>query len=244
MRILIFGGTTEGKALSYELFKMGFSVTVCVATEYGKNEQGEEKGITVLEGRKDLNQIKELLGGFDFCIDATHPYAVEVTKNIKEASFEKNVPLLRLLREKSRKDSYAVYVEDAKSAAEALKESEGAILVATGAKELADFKEIDRKRLFVRVLPTKENIELCEKEGIPNRNIIAMQGPFSRELNEAVLRQFGIKFMVTKDGGKAGGFLEKIEAAKNVGVKTYVIKRPEDEGKSYDEILSLFGEMI
>ena len=101
MQILIFGGTTEGRNLSYVLAEKGAEITVCVATAYGAEEQGEFENITVLEGRKDIFQMQELLPKQDICIDATHPYAVEVTKNIKAACEGAGIPYLRLLREET-----------------------------------------------------------------------------------------------------------------------------------------------
>lgn len=70
-----------------------------------------------------------------------------------------------------------------------------------------------RERLFVRVLPGTESIEICHKNGILGRQIIAMQGPFSEEMNLALLHQYQIRYMVTKESGASGGFSEKISAA-------------------------------
>ena len=55
-----------------------------------------------------------------------------------------------------------------------------------------------------------------------------MQGPFSIEMNEAILRQFDSSYLVTKDGGKEGGFEEKREAAHRNNVQLIVIERPGD----------------
>lgn len=89
-----------------------------------------------------------------------------------------------------------------------------------------------------------ENLEICEREYIPRKNIIAMHGPFEQELNEALMAQFAIKYMVTKDGGKAGGFSEKIDAAKNRDVQVLIIRRPMEEGQSYEEVLHICEEMM
>ena len=79
MNILIFGGTTEGREISHLLAERGAQVLVCVATEYGREEQGKAPGITVLTGRKDRTAILSLLEGADLCIDATHPYAENIS---------------------------------------------------------------------------------------------------------------------------------------------------------------------
>lgn len=244
MQILIFGGTTEGRKLSHALAEKGMAVTVCVATAYGTEEQGQEKNITVLEGRKDFSEMKKLLRTHTLCVDATHPYAVEVTKNIQLACAEENIPYLRLLRQESAAVAGAVYVNSAAEAATFLEQTEGNILLTTGSKELSAFAALERERLYPRILPAAENLVLCEKEEIPKRNIIAMQGPFGQALNEALMEQFKIRYMVTKDGGAVGGFPEKTEAAKNRGVQMVIIRRPLEEGKMYTEIVQICEEMM
>ena len=64
-----------------------------------------------------------------------------------------------------------------------------------------------------------------------------MQGPFREELNRALIHQFQIRWLVTKDGGSAGGFEEKIRAARSSGCGIIVIRRPEDRGLSMESIL-------
>ena len=243
MRIVIFSGTTEGRLLSHLLAEKGAAVTVCVATEYGCEEQGEAPGVTILTGRKTVEEMAELLQGSDLCVDATHPYAVEVTKSVRRACSEAGVPYRRLLRDRSA-DTDALVVDSAEAAAELLADREGNILLATGMKELPAFAGISPARLYPRVLPTGDSIAACERAGIPHRNILAMQGPFSTELNEALIRQFRIAFLVTKDGGKAGGFQEKVQAAKNTGIELVLIRRPEETGETFEEIAAACEELM
>lgn len=243
MKVLIFSGTTEGRRLSRLLAQEGAQVTVSVASDYGREAQGEFPGVTVRTGRLNAEEMARLLRGFDLCIDATHPYAVEATAAIKTACELARVPVRRLLRRESG-DTGGVYVDSAAQAAAYLAGREGNILLTTGAKELSAFGGLDRERLFPRVLPSHESLAACEAAGIPHRNILAMQGPFSTELNAALLRQFHISYLVTKDGGRTGGFPEKVQAARDTGVEPVVIRRPEDRGDPFDEILNFCQEMM
>ena len=244
MNVVVFSGTTEGRELSRQLAALGIEVTVSVATPLGQEEQGSTPGVTVRCGRLLPDEMAALLGDAALCIDATHPYAVEATKNIKAAAEKAGVGYLRLLRPASPLPENCLVFESAKQAAEALAAKEGNLLLATGAKELAQFAAIPPERLYPRVLPTLESIAACEAANIPHRNIIAMQGPFSFALNQAMMEQFHIRWLVTKDGGAAGGFDEKAAAASAAGAQLVVIRRPPEQGETASEVLKRCKEMI
>lgn len=237
MRIVVFSGTTEGRHLSAALADLGAQVTVCVATEYGAEEQGKMPGVQVHTGRLDETGMCDLIRRNDLCIDATHPYAVAATANIRQAASQAGVTCRRLLRAPSVLPPNSRPVRDAAAAAALLKPTSGPVLLTTGVKELPVFSGLDPARLYPRVLPLTESLRACEAVGIPHRNIIAMQGPFSRELNIALIRQFGIRYLVTKDGGVQGGFREKAEAARDTGITLVVIRRPKEDGQTEAEIL-------
>jgi precorrin-6x reductase len=121
----------------------------------------------------------------------------------------------------------------------------GRVLLTTGSKDLSIYGGLlDPELLYPRVLPLVSSIEACEDAGIPHRNIIAVQGPFSEELNKAVIREYEIDVMITKDSGAAGGFPEKISAAKDCQIPVIVIARPEEEGLSFNEILAMCRERM
>ena len=244
MNILIFSGTGEGRDLSKALAEAGHDVTVCVLTEYGKEEQGEYDGVTVLAGKKPPEEIVKLLDGMDVCIDATHPFATHIRESIRTSCEETGVKRIRLVREESDIEGYdnVKLVDSAEEAADLLMGQEGKILLTTGAKDLPVYAACGPERLYPRVLPMASSLEACEKAGIPRKNIIAMQGPFIKEINVALMKQFGIRYMVTKDSGKEGGFDDKMAAAREAGAVLIVIRRPEDEGCSAEEILRLIRD--
>ena len=241
MRIALFSGTTEGRELSLSLAAAGHAVTVFVATEYGTEEQGEHAGIEVREGRIDREEMNGILPAFACCIDATHPYARVVTDNLRAAAEEAGVPYYRLKRAESRleEDDPVITVATTEEAAAVIAGIDGNILLSTGAKEVGKYAPAGPERLYPRVLPSVQSIEACEAAGVPHRNIIAMQGPFTQERNEATIRQYNICALVTKDGGKAGGFRDKIEAARNTGIRVVLIGRPEEEGMNAAQILAV-----
>ena len=86
MKLLIFGGTTEGRILAQRAGELGAEVTVSVATELGAEELAGLDGVRVLTGRLDRPRMEALLPGFDLCVDATHPYAKLATATIRAVS--------------------------------------------------------------------------------------------------------------------------------------------------------------
>lgn len=252
-KIVIFAGTTEGRRLSEILADAGIAHTVCVATEYGEivmREQTdadaagakEQPLVSLHRGRMDRRQMEEFLcnEGYEIVVDATHPYAKVVTENLRGAvatlqTFEKKAQFpiyLRLEREiveTPEAENPAVnirYFESNADCARALENTEGNILLTTGSKELAMYCTSGRlhDRLYVRILPGRESLELCMEQGIKGRQILALQGPFSTEMNAAILKQYDIRHMVTKNSGRTGGYQEKLEAAKILGIPVYVIQ--------------------
>lgn len=250
-RLLLFAGTTEGRLLAGWMKAEGIGGIVSAATEYGaellKQELGDCKEIQVVCGRLDSEEIKALIRreGITLAADATHPYAREATANIRKACEELKIPFLRCLREQGMEDNGSGHSEgrilcfdSAEEAARWLNGQEGNILVTTGSKELSAYCGLlkDRNRMFARVLPMEESIRLCRGLGIEGRHIIAMQGPFSVEMNRVQLREYQCRFLVTKDGGRAGGFLEKMEAARLEGAVLAVIRRPDEGGLGLEAV--------
>ena len=207
-RIVIFAGTTEGRQLSELLADAGIAHTVCVATEYGEivmreqtdsTEAAQTDGQPLVNlhcGRMDREQMQKFLHDevYEIVVDATHPYAQVVTENIRGAvaairSSEKDAQFpiyLRLEREidgavKADENVTNIqYFDNNSDCAKALEDTEGNILLTTGSKELAVYCASGRlnDRLYVRILPGRESLELCMEQGIKGRQILALQGPF------------------------------------------------------------------
>ena len=127
-------------------------------------------------------------------------------------------------------------------AAKLLEKMEGNILVTTGSKELEALRGLPgfAKRIFARILPQPEMVQKCMELGLSGRHIICMQGPFSEEMNYAMLRETNARILLTKESGAAGGFPEKLRGARRAGAAVVVVKRPvEEEGCSVEEVKAL-----
>lgn len=250
MKVVIFGGTSEGRMLSECLCRNKIAHTLCVATDYGEEVLEPSEYAHVLQGRLDTQQMEDLIRR-EQCfvvVDATHPYAVEVSQNIRKACERTKMKYLRFLRDKEsvidvRSD---VLVSSATEAAAYLNGQEGAIFLTTGSKELPAFTAGVHKteRLFVRVLPSAAVVASCRELGLEGKQICAMQGPFSEEMNRALLQQTKAAWLVTKDTGITGGFPEKVRAARSLGVRLVIIRRPEESGLDYESVLQVLEAVL
>ena len=227
--VLIFSGTTEGRLLAERLAGAYVPCDVCVATEYGEAVMQPSNLIKLHIGQLDEDGMRKLYEetGCRVVVDATHPYAELVTKTIKKSLNGTGIEYLRLERENTDLTVQHVY-SDATECAAALTSTEGNILLTTGSKELHLFCKDDglKNRLYARVIPSIESLNICYDNGLSGRQIIAAQGPFSEETNIAAIKQYDIKHMVLKESGKEGGEDAKLSAAIKTGITAHVIKRP------------------
>ncbi len=228
-RLLIFGGTTEGRIIAQRCADEGIYADICVTTEYGSELLPASEYINILVGKKSADDIADMLkSGYTAVVDATHPYAQSITGSIKRAielAGYSEERYFRIKREPAPKDKDAVYIDDVASAVNWLKNTEGKIFIATGSKEVPQLSCFcGRSR--IRVLDSPENIEICRRYGF--EDIITGKGPFSEYEN---MRDFeGCDILITKESGKEGGFPEKCSAAHRLGMKVIVIKRPDEDG--------------
>ena len=216
----------------------------CLAKKNLKTVQASSV-IKVLRGRMDRYQMEEFIRnqGIHLVIDATHPHARLVSEEIQEACGRTGVRLERCLRAEGEQNKARDWVEvdSIQEAVSFLSSVSGVIFATTGSKELEVLCQIPdyQKRVYARVLPTSNVLKKCEKLGITGSHLIAMQGPFSTEMNTLFLRQTKAEWLLTKDSGRAGGFQEKVEAARENGTRVVVIRRPEEDGISLEEAMEV-----
>lgn len=229
-KLCVFAGTTEGREIAEFLAGQSADVTVCVATEYGETLLPRGGSLRVSARPLPRGEMEEQFRRerYDLVIDATHPYASHITESITACCGATDTEYLRLLRPDTAAPENAVFAGDIAGAVEYLNRADGNILLTTGSKELRSFAALRdfSSRVYARVLPMEDSLRLCREAGLPPSHVLAMQGPFSREMNIAMLRSTGARYMVTKSSGSAGGFEEKIAAAAELGVVPVILGRP------------------
>jgi len=240
-RILILGGTTEGRLLFEQLQDLGIQADLHVATAYGKElVAGGAQGF-VESGRLDAEGMVSLFQQRmpEMVVDATHPYAVEVTKNLKSACETAGIPYLRLSRAATEAEG-VILCETIEEAVAWLDRRSGVVLSTIGSKGLHHLTGIRdyENRVYARILPLAEAVEGAVALGFKGSHLICMQGPFTVEMNLAMLRQYKCDYLLTKDSGASGGFEEKLAAAKASGAQLVLVGRPSDSGGlSFEQVL-------
>lgn len=230
--IIVFGGTTEGRVLGELLGKKRIQTLLCVATPYGESLLAPYDTLRVRTGRLDKPAMEALFQTEKprLVIDATHPYAAIVGDNISAACEKSGVLCLRVLRENQAGEGCVTFSGLGELIAW-VNERPGIIFSALGAKEAAALTAIKdfQERVWLRILPDPLGLSACLSAGFPARHIICMQGPFTKELNAAMFVHTKADILLTKESGKAGGYCEKLEAARACHMTTAVLTRPRRE---------------
>ena len=105
------------------------------------------------------------------------------------------------------------------------------------------------KTVWTRVLPTAEVLTMMEELGVSPKHIIAMQGPFSYDMNRIMFSDTKAEVVVMKNSGLVGGSDTKLKAAMNLGLHIIVIDRPQPAKgvttiTSADECIDLWEDRV
>lgn len=241
-KMLIFGGTTEGRQLAEFCVKNEISADICVTTPLGAELIGRGNSLKIRVGKLDFEGILQLLANekYSLVADATHPYAVLATENIRAACCENGTEYYRILRENSECD-FGEIAHDTNELVELLNRSTKRILSTLGSNEAETLTRVSdyKNRVFLRILPDEKNIEKCVRLGFPREKIIVGKGPFSVKENICHICGCKAEILVTKNSGKAGGYPEKAEAARACKIEMITLLRPRENGISISEFVIL-----
>lgn len=255
--ILLMAGTSEGRELASYLYQKDYPLLVTTVSEYAASLL--EEGIECIHRPLGIGELRELIKqrAVRFLIDATHPFAVDASQNAKQAAAMTGVIYLRWDRDSLEEDQRTIgdfELEDrkviyVKNTAVALKQFQPfeRILLTIGSKELSAYANLiqdSTKKIYARVLPLPKSLQTCWDLGLSPGQIIACQGPFSLEWNIAMIHQYQIQVMVTKESGRRGGLDTKIQAADHCSIPVVVIQRPKMDGYRWVNNLSDLEQVL
>ncbi|WP_010296449.1 cobalt-precorrin-6A reductase [Clostridium senegalense] len=241
-------GTSEGKVIVEKLNKYTDDLFISVASSYGATILSSGKFKILNDKPLKKEELKEILlkNNVTKLVDASHPYALEITKNAMEVCDELKINYIRFER-KSIIKGYGdveniIEVESYEELYSILKDIKGTILNTTGSRNIEKILNLHlENRIIHRVLPTLKVLQECEGLKVKVEDIIAMKGPFSKELNLSFIDELNIKVMLLKDSGIKGGTMEKLEAIKERGILGVVIGR---KNIKYDVVFDNEEELV
>ena len=246
--IWVIGGTKDSRDFLEKIVKSTTDIIVTTATEYG-GKLLENLPVKTLCKKLTYSMMVDFVkeNSIDKIVDLSHPYAMEVSQNAIDISKELQIEYFRFEREEiSFLPQKYIEFDNIESLVEYLEGVEGNILVTLGSNNIPHFSELKNlKNFYFRILPKWDMVKKCEDVGVLPKNIIAMQGPFSKNMNKAMIEQYDIKYLVTKQAGDTGGEREKIEAADEMGIDVVFLTRPKIEYPNcYSDINKLVSRII
>lgn len=222
--ILILGGTTEGRT------------AVRIADEAGKpyyySTRGEEQEVTAHHGIR-LTGAMDASAMQAFCrekeirliVDAAHPFAVQLHRTIAEVASQSGIPVIRYERIYPRRDEDIIWCNDYADAVKELKVTDiRRLLALTGVQTIDKLKDFwQHRECYFRILDRDSSRRLALSTGFPAEHLIYYRQGEDERLYMDLLQPEAI---LTKESGISGGFIEKVEAARQGKIKVFAIKRP------------------
>ncbi|MGZ7047478.1 MAG: precorrin-6A reductase [Methanobacterium sp.] len=253
IELMVMAGTKDAAKIIEKLKSCEkFRVMATTTTEYGAEKAKTAGACEVLIGQLDVKDLTHLIKKrkIEVLVDATHPFATSATKNAIKASEITGIQYIRFERPKEvlieNIDIHKVFsFEEAALKVLEVTEDNAKILHLAGVSTLNHItNKIDQNRIFARVLPSIDSIERCLDLGLKQENIIAMQGTFSKNFNKALMKEYEINAIITKESGKTGGTLSKISAAMELEIEIILVTRPKIPELQNKDVFTDLNEMI
>lgn len=220
--LLILAGTTEATALANAVADQGLRATVSFA---GRVERPLRQPLPQrVGGFGGVAGLKAYLreAGITHLVDATHPFAVQMSRNAVAACADLGLPMAALTREPwvaQPGDDWS-HVADMAGAVAALDRPATRVMLAIGRMHLAEFAPHPQHHYLLRLVdPPKSALPF------PNAEVVVDRGPFDAASDRALMEAHGIQLVVSKNSGGTGAYA-KIEAARDLGLPVIMIDRP------------------
>ena len=220
--LLILGGTTQATALARAVNDAGIEAIFSYAGRVARPKKqplptriGGFGGVSGLAGFIRENHISHV-------VDATHPFAVQMSRNAVEATNVTHTPLIALTRPKwtAQSGDQWHHVSDIAQAVDALGGAGQNVMLAIGRMHLDAFAAQPQHHYLLRLVDAP-----TDQVPLPNHTTIVDQGPFAVEDDIALMRAHSIQLVVAKNAGGSGA-RAKIDAARALGIPILMIDRP------------------
>ena len=228
----IIGGTGEAVQLASALAARQILCLVTVTTEAARRSFPVSPALTVRVGSLDAAELEAFIGGqgVGAVLDASHPFAVEISRGAIAAAQSLNIPYWRYERPTLERSPAPGLIHSV-SGLEAILTPEvlsgERVLLTLGYRWLQRFAPWQAQAtLFARILPSPVALDAALKAGFTPDRLIALRPPISSELEKALWRQWRITRVITKASGAPGGEDTKRAIAEQLGIPLFILNRP------------------
>jgi cobalt-precorrin-5B (C1)-methyltransferase len=236
--ILVFGGTTEGRMAAKVLDESGAA--------YWYSTRGELQDIQLahgirLTGGMEVNEMDVFCRKHEIrlLVDATHPFAEALHRNVVELASRIAVPIIRYERIYPPRDNDIVWCKNYTDAIGQLeKYCIDKLLALTGVNTIAKLRPYWQKHeCWFRILNREESLAKAQADGFPVDHLVY----YEQDDTTSLIAQLHPQAILTKESGTSGGYIGKIEAARVAGVKAFVTMRPDYPSMPYVTIEHVNG---
>ncbi len=224
LRILLLGGATEATSLADRLAReKSIDATLSLA---GRTANPAASPLPIrVGGFGGIAGLADYLRreNIDLLVDATHPFAAQISNNAVAASFETNIPLLAIERPpwtRINGDDWDEH-ESIEAAIAALPDEPQNVFSGLGRQAIPALAAAPQHRYVIRVVDAIE-----PPTSLPHATIVAARGPFQTDDDVGLFSQHGIRQVLAKNAGGSAAY-SKIEAARTLGIKVHMVRRPE-----------------
>lgn len=225
--ILILGGTTEGRLAVNTLDESG--------SPFYYSTRGDEQEVSLhhgirLQGGMDAEAMEQFCRqkGIRLLVDAAHPFAEELHRNVATVGQRLQVPVIRLERiYPPRTACPVIWCAGYDEAVKKIQQSHPAsLLLLTGVQSIARLAALwkdENIRCHCRILDRDSSRLLADRQGFPRERLCYYH---ESEDERIVMEQLHSEAIILKESGLSGGFKEKVEVATSLGIQVFAIQRP------------------
>ena len=214
--ILVFGGTTEGRRAVEVLEEAGslyYYSTKTDEQEIHMHHGIHLVGVLVREAMLDICEKRSIR----LIIDAAHPFAQHLHQTIADVAESLAIPFIRYERIYPPRDTDVEWIDDYSQ----IPQDIHSLLATTGVQSIQKLKPLEQQgmKIYYRILPRESSIDMALQQGATEEQLIYYEDSSTIEIDaDAIL---------LKESGISGGFIEKVKAAKEKGMRIIVLKRPQ-----------------
>ncbi|XGB40956.1 MAG: cobalt-precorrin-6A reductase [Nodosilinea sp. LVE1205-7] len=230
-RLWVIGGTGEAVKLARALADLQIPCLVTVTTPAASQAYPCQPGLQVQVGSLALDTLPEFIQeqGIGAILDASHPFAVEITQGAIAAAQQRQIPYWRYERPTPRLAPHPLVqpVADLSQLLRADLLAQQRVLLTLGYRWLSAFQPWQQQStLFARILPSPTALAAALAAGFTADRLIALRPPVSVALELALWQHWQITMVITKASGQAGGEVTKQRVCQRLGIPLWIIDRP------------------